>query len=418
MNSLLGRLEGFRASSALIAALLIASAAATPYMWHSAGRGSDLVRYAGYADQTLRGKLPYRDFFIEYPPGSLAAIVPPGLVSTHPSGYGDAFAVEMLILLALTVAATAVTLTALGVSPRRRLLVLVPLAGSTLLLGALPATRFDLWPTCLTAIALAAISRRHVYVGAAALGLGAATKIFPAVAAPALLVFVYRRGGPRSCARAAAVLAGSFLVPLVPFAILAPHELVTSLRYQIDRPLQFETVGGGAAVFLHAAVGFGVGLVPGYSSYSLSGNRGIAIGAAQTALLCAVLAWLVRRSLTAAGTLGGLILCTSAGICTLVAFGRVLSDQFLVWLLPLVPLACVLAGRLGVALLVTFSVSEILTRVWYFHVFTVQPSTGSLSVLFVRNLFLVATLALLLEAVRRLPVVATPPSTKAPIARR
>lgn len=396
--------------------MLVAGAAATPYIWHSAGPGSDLVRYAGYAEQTIHGRLPYRDFFIEYPPGSLAAIVPPAAVSTHPIGYGDAFAVEMLVLLAVTVGATGVTLRALGVAPRRTLLLLTPLAGSTLLLGALPATRFDLLPTCLTAVALAAVARSRELVGAAALGLGAAAKLFPAVAAPVVLVYAYRRGGAGACVRAAAAFAGAFLAPLVPFAILGPHGFVSSLRYQLDRPLQFETLGGGAALFLHAAVGFGVGLVPGNGTYNLSGDRGLAIGLVQTLALAAVLVWLLRRSLVSAGTLDGLILCTAAGVCTLVTLGRVLSDQFLVWLLPLVPLACAIAGSTGIALLVTFSASEVLTRIWYFHLGTVEPQVGPLTVLAVRNLFLVATLGLLLVAVRRLPL--TPPSTTAPTARR
>jgi len=398
------------------AVVLLAGAAATPYIWHSAGPGSDLVRYAGYAHQTIHGEVPYRDFFIEYPPGSLVAIVPPGLVSTHATGYGDAFAVEMLLLLAAATAATAVTLRTLEVSPWYGLFLLATLAGSTLLLGALPATRFDLLPACLTAVAVAAVARRHELAGAAALGLGAAVKLFPAVAAPVLLVLAYRRGGARLCARAAAVFAGAFLAPLAPFAVLAPHGLYTSLRYQLDRPLQFETLAGGAAVFLHAAAGFGVGLVPGNDTYNLSGARGTVIGLAQALLLVAVLVWVLRRSLATAATLGGLILCVTAGVCALVTLGRILSDQYLVWLLPLVPLACAAAGRLGIALLATFSVSEVLTRVWYFHLFTVQPVAGRLAVLVLRNLFLLATLGLLLLAVARLPV--TPPSTRAPTARR
>jgi hypothetical protein len=402
--------------AATCAVVLVAAVAATPYIWHSAGPGSDLVRYAGYAHRTIRGEVPYRDFFIEYPPGSLAAILPPALVSTRPTGYGDAFAVEMLALLAAAIAATAVTLRALGVSTRQGVLLLTPLAGSTLLLGALPATRFDLLPACLTAAALAAVARRHELAGAAALGLGAAAKLFPAVAAPVLLVLAYRRGGARLCARAAAVFAGAFLAPLVPFAILAPHGLSTSLRYQLDRPLQFETLAGSAAVFLHAAAGFGVGLVPGNGTYNLSGDRGTVIGLAQTLLLAAVLAWLLWRSLATATTLSGLILCTTAGVCALVTLGRILSDQYLVWLLPLVPLACAVAGRLGIALLATFSVSEVLTRIWYFHLFTVQPALGPLTVLVARNVLLLATLGLLLVAVGRLP--ATPPSTTAPTARR
>ena len=52
---------------------------------------NDLAIYREAGESILRGELPYRDFFIEYPPGSLPAFVPPALFSASKASYIDLF---------------------------------------------------------------------------------------------------------------------------------------------------------------------------------------------------------------------------------------------------------------------------------------------------------------------------------------
>jgi hypothetical protein len=59
-----------------------------------------------------------------------------------------------------------------------------------------------------------------------------------------------------------------------------------------------------------------------------------------------------------AGLLGG----SAASVVAFVAFGKVLSPQFLIWLIPLVPLAAAVSG-LGT--LVLFVTVLVLTQLWF-----------------------------------------------------
>jgi len=90
-----------------------------------------------------------------------------------------------------------------------------------------------------------------------------------------------------------------------------------------------------------------------------------------------------------------LIRTSAACICAFIAFGKVLSPQYLVWLLPIVPL---LRGRRGVTAGALLVVAMILTQLWFpyryldlVYTFDARASWLVLS----RDLALVALLATL-----------------------
>ena len=97
--------------AALIAALLMTIALATlPTVgqWHA----GDLKLYFNDSQQLVRGKLPYRDFAIEYPPLALAPFVLPWLLAAgRPLPFTDYVVLFLLqnvfscIVLALVLAA-------------------------------------------------------------------------------------------------------------------------------------------------------------------------------------------------------------------------------------------------------------------------------------------------------------------------
>src|SRR5207248_1399494 len=65
-----------------------------------AARYRDVHLYQGFAHAVFDGRVPYRDFFMEYPPGALAVFLPPDLVGS--SHYNAAFKVLMAVCGAAT----------------------------------------------------------------------------------------------------------------------------------------------------------------------------------------------------------------------------------------------------------------------------------------------------------------------------
>jgi hypothetical protein len=103
----------------------------------------------------------------------------------------------------------------------------------------------------------------------------------------------------------------------------------------------------------------------------------------------------------------------TATVASLLALGTVLSPQYVVWLIPLVPLV---GGRRGTAAILLFVVAAALTNVWipdrYFE-YQGGLGLGPTSLLLARNLALLAmALALLVpaSALRRRPATGRPAS--------
>src|SRR4051794_20216664 len=119
----------------------------------------DTPVYQGYGDQISDGKVPYRDFGLEYPPGALPAFVIPSLLRS-PEGdldaYRNRFEIEMVVCGELALLFVLAGLLSLGAGRLRLAAVLGFVALAPLLLGSVVLTRFDLWPAALTAGALAA----------------------------------------------------------------------------------------------------------------------------------------------------------------------------------------------------------------------------------------------------------------------
>jgi hypothetical protein len=96
----------------------------------------------------------------------------------------------------------------------------------------------------------------------------------------------------------------------------------------------------------------------------------------------------------------------TATVASLLALGTVLSPQYVVWLIPLVPLV---SGRRGTAAILSFVVAAALTNVWIpdrYLEYQGGLGVGPTSLLLARNVALLATVLVLLvpaSALRRRP---------------
>ena len=356
----------------------------------------DTPVYQGYGEKMLDGEVPYRDFAVEYPPGALPVFVLPALAAEE--DYGSAFELVMWICAGAAIVFLTTTLSALG-ADSARLFAATALAGlAPLLLGSVVLSRFDFWPVALTGGALAALvlGRDHLSLGV--LGAATAAKLWPAVLLPLVVVWLYRKRGKREALVGLGVFVAVIAVILLPFLILSPGGLAHSLTTQLGRPLQIESLGSSLLLAAHQLGLYAPRVVSTHGSQNLSGALPDAFVALQTVLQAAALV-AVWIAFARGRTERERLLCAAtASVVAFVAFGKVLSPQFLIWLIPLVPLV---AGGTGVIACWLFAAALLTTQIWFPHRYwdVVDLRAVGLLVL-LRDLLLVALFAVLLRAIR------------------
>jgi hypothetical protein len=103
-------------------------------------------------------------------------------------------------------------------------------------------------------------------------------------------------------------------------------------------------------------------MVGSHGSQNVGGDLGVAAGIAATTVQLSVLvaAWLAFAS----GPMSRerLVRFAALVLVAFVALGKVLSPQFLIWLLPVVPLV---AGRRGLAASALLGTALVLTQTWF-----------------------------------------------------
>jgi uncharacterized membrane protein len=345
----------------------------------------------------LDGEVPYRDFALEYPPGALPAFVLPGLAGE--SDYRSAFELLMWICGMATLVLMGTTLARVGASSAR-LIAATAFAGiAPLLLGSVILTRFDLWPAALVVGALAALVSGRDRLAHVILGLAAAAKLYPAVLLPVALIWVVRRRGPREALLAGATFAGVVAVVFVPFVILSPAGVWDSLTAQLDRPLQIESLGAAILLAAHQLGLYAPTVDASHGSQNLAGSLPNALATASTVLQLAALAILYVLFARAPQDRDRLLAASAGAVVAFIAFGKVLSPQFLIWLLPLVPLV---ASGAGITACWVLAAALVTTQLWfpsrYWDVVAFEP-VGWL--VLVRDLVLVALLGVLVSATAR-----------------
>ena len=368
--------------------------------WYDDGEIVDTPVYLGYGEAVEDGAVPYRDIRLEYPPGALPVFVLPALVSDDEGGFRDVFEWLMAACGTVMVLLTGVALAGLNATRSRTVLGLALAACFPLLLGSVILTRFDLWPAMLVAGALAALVHGRDRVGFAVLGAAVGVKLYPAVLAPLAVAYVWRRRGRREAVVCAGLLLFVVVLVFLPFLLVAPGGLAHSIGVQLSRPLQIESLGSGLYLAAHHLFGLDVEMRSGHGSQNLhatgTGVAAVVLSVLQTAAL--VWIWL-RRPRTAEE----LVRWSAAAIVAFVALGKVLSPQFLIWLVPAVPLVAGLRGRRASMLLVG---ALVLTQLWfpsrYWDLARDLDLLPSLAVLG-RDLMLVALLVVLVTDTGRAP---------------
>lgn len=371
----------------------------------------DVAIYRRAGEAILAGKVPYRDFFIEYPPGSLAVFVPPALFSSSREGYANLFASEMALALVAALLLTACAARSLG-----RPWPLFPaavFAAGAILLYPVAVTRYDA-VVALTLAATIALSTRPAFgqnsaVGASAsvaawasLGFGAAAKIVPALLTLPLALLAGRGertlgAVARSAAQGLAVFFGVVAVFLLPALLLGGEGFIESFSYHAGRGLQLESLGSSVLLKL----GYVERVFLEFGAYDVQG-RGVDLLSSMSLpvtgvllVLTAVVAYRQHRE----GRFGSerLPRFSAAFVLAFLIGSKVLSPQYVIWLLPLVPLSAGGVWGLGVSA-VFLAVCWMTTQIFPFHYLEISagrpPGTD---ILLGRNLLLLVLWGLMLS---------------------
>jgi hypothetical protein len=358
------------------------------HMISADARMDDTPHYMEYTLEMHQGLVPYRDFSVEYPPGALVPFLVPGLFGgtsnfpTYASHFGLLMAACGLALAGF----------ALLMRPGGRALAFVAL--SPALVGYMMETRFDLWPALLVAGAVAAFVHDRHKLGWFALALAISAKLYAFVLIPLVVVWTLRRCGRVELAKGVAISAATLAAIFGPFFALSPGGMWWSVWGQLSRPIQIESLAASlVTTFAHPRT------IESHHSTSIAGYGWLAGLSTIVELACLAALWIgfARGRVDE----GRFVRYGAACLVAFVVFGKVLSPQYLIWFVPLVPLV---AGLRGLIVSGLTAVAMIGTQFWvtaggygvYIHRFEGAP------VVLARNLLLVAILVVLAVPAERL----------------
>jgi hypothetical protein len=269
---------------------------------------------------------------------------------------------------------------------------------SPLLIGSLVETRYDFVLAAILSWTLWAAASGRFRLAWGLLAAAILIKLVPLALIPVLVVWQRHRTGPR---RAWAGLAGCLAVVVVvaaPFVAMSPSGTWDVVQYHLDRPLQVESTGAAYLLGLDALVDIPVSVEDSFGSQGLPGTGPAVIAGISTAalivLLCAIVwsLWIGLRRARPPGDARLFIAACAATVVALLVCGKVLSPQFLIWLLPVV---FVVAGRYGPATFGLGVAAMLLTLAYFPHRYwdLVALHEGPIALLVLRDSVLIALLA-------------------------
>lgn len=295
--------------------------------------------YFRYASRIVRGEVPYRDFFFEYPPFALVPFTLPRLLSASPFGWEQLYTWQILLWDLLGITFITWASLQLGRSP------IVALGVYTLGLvavGPLSTQRFDLVPSVLTLIALSAYMDRRYKVAWGALTLSIVTKAYALVVAPLFVIDLVMRRQHRQVVLGVALLSLTAIAILIVIMALSPQALVDFLGFHQRRGAEIESVYANIGMLAHLLTS--APLETSYDFMSVNASSPLVDSLVYYSLpltLVGLLALyiLYYKNWSRCQRHRQMLVNYTVGVILIfVVFNKVLSPQYLIWFWPLIPL--------------------------------------------------------------------------------
>jgi hypothetical protein len=328
----------------LPAAILLMAAIRSGLAWNPTG---EPPRYFDVAGKLLAGLVPYLQVPSEYPPLAFVPWLVPRLLSGD-----DVHAYAWLLAIQNAALATGVALCLAWLARRHwaRGATSVVLALAALMVVALAPVAvwlFDLLPALLTGLALIATARGGWGTAGILLGLGTLAKLYPAVLVPLFAAWPLVAGERRALTRFLAGFGAALAIVMLPVLLLAGSHALSFLDYHRERGLQLESVPAGLVLLDRLCCGGVATLGHAFGAWEVHSPLADAMAAAQPLVMIALVALVLvagalrfRDDVRSRGTVqpASVIAYAAAAILATIVTSKVLSPQFLVWLLPFVPL--------------------------------------------------------------------------------
>ncbi len=358
--------------------------------------------YFDYASKVLQGNLPYRDFSLEYPPFALVFFILPRFFASTWLRISFAYQAEVLIFDFIGLLIIYLIARRLGKAPWK-LLSLYTVA--FLAIGPIIGQQYDIFPAVLTLLSLYFFWVGKHKASWVMLALGTMTKFYPAVIAPVFLFDYVRNRRYRDAVSGILIFALVCLLTLLPFLIISPESIRNLINYHSQRGLQLEST---YSAFLLVADKLGltkVGTVFDYGSWNLTGDLAAQIARASVYILGFLLLaayWFIYRQIkpgksqfTRLGSYSLLLITVT------LAASKVFSPQYLIRLIPLIPL---IFNQLRRVIWIIFAVMGVVT----FYIFPsnylalLNLYAGMVAVLLLRDCLLIMLAIAALVALRRM----------------
>jgi hypothetical protein len=267
--------------------------------------------------------------------------VPPALFSTDEIGYITLFSSEMALVLAATLILT--TLAARKLQGCGAWIVpALTFAAAAIMLYPVAVTRYYA-VVALTVLCATLLGGRKLLVAHVFLGFGAAAKLVPALATVPLALA--RRG----VSRGYAVFFAAVALFLVPALLVGGSGFLVSFAYHTYRGLQVESIAASVLMKLGRASG---GVFE-YDAFEVQGGGVDLVGSLSPAAIGTLLLvtaffmyWEYRKGRFEPRTFPRY---ASALILAFMLGSKVLSPQYVIWLLPIVLLGVGEAAHIGVS---------------------------------------------------------------------
>jgi uncharacterized membrane protein len=371
----------------------------------SAGQrwSGDLPLYRDYSAVLLGGTLTHTDFLDWYPAIALGPMVLPHLLNVGQPVSLPVYALVFALLTASSAAATSVLAGRIGkildegLSTRAAVIC----AAFVLLLAPVVVFRYDIVPALFAGAGLLAVLAGWPILAGLAIGISAGLKIYAVVIAAVVVIWTWAGRDWRALGRFVVGGAAAATVALVPYLVLTPSNPLGPIAFNTGRPLQLESIGGGIVSLLR--LGEPLAITFDYGSFNLTGAVADSVARLlPPAQLVAILALLgcaayrfIRDVRAGASRAASLVTASLAITLGLILTSKVLSPQYLVWLLPFLPVLAARSRRVLWLAVTTLALTLLIFPVAYGALLAQQPLM--VVILNIRNLLLVAMFGLVVS---------------------